>query len=126
MTTFQQAFEQLLSSAPGPLFPKARQLYLCKYPLEGAAGDRFRTFLLREEIQESPSGALRVSALGFALVHWQGAQLEPDDYLAYLSQRWQLRPDDLLLEQGESWFRQGGAWCRFSAAAIYERSAPPS
>ena len=51
MTTFQQAFEQLLSRAPGPVFPRARELYLRKYPLEAAGADRFRTFLLREEIQ---------------------------------------------------------------------------
>ena len=126
MTTFQQAFEQLLSRAPGPVFPKARELYLRKYPLEGATAERFRTFLLREEIQETTDGAVRVRALSFALVHWQGPQLTAEAYLAYLSERWQLRPIDLTLENGEAWFRQGGAWCRFSAAVVYERAAPTS
>jgi len=124
MTTFQQAFEQLLSRAPGPVFPRARELYLRKYPLEAAGADRFRTFLLREEIQEASAGAVRVRALSFALVHWQGPQLAPDAYLTYLAERWQLYPDDLTLENGGSWFRDSGAWCHFSAAAVDERAAP--
>ncbi|MCX5968701.1 MAG: hypothetical protein NTV57_13880 [Cyanobacteria bacterium] len=126
MPTFQQAFEQLLSRAPGPVFPKARELYRRKYCLEATAAERFRTFLLQEEIQETVAGALRVRALSFALVHWQGPQLEAHDYLAYLQERWQLQPADLILETGEPWFRQGGAWCHFTAAAVYERAAPTS
>ncbi|MFM7267499.1 MAG: hypothetical protein ACKOZT_02780, partial [Cyanobium sp.] len=31
---FQQAFERLLIRAPGPVFPRARALYLQKYSLE--------------------------------------------------------------------------------------------
>ncbi|MFZ0408926.1 MAG: hypothetical protein WAM11_12565 [Cyanobium sp.] len=124
MTTFQQAFEQLLSRAPGPVFPKARELYLRKYPLEAGEATGLRTFLWREEIQEAAGGAVRVRALGFALVNWQGPQIEREAYLAYLSERWQLGPEDLCLVSGESWFRDGGAWCHFSAAAVYERSAP--
>lgn len=133
MDSFQQAFESLLSLAPGPVFPRARQLYLRKYPLEGrlmetvsepSSGgvlDRFRTFLLEEEIQESPGGIVRVRALAFAVVHWQAPQTNPDDYGSYLEQRWQLQPDGLSLEVG-SWFREGGAFARFRAPAVYERS----
>jgi len=124
MITFQQAFEQLLSRAPGPVFPRARELYLRKYPLEAAGAERFRTFLWREEIQEAPGGAVRVRAVSFALVHWQGPQLERESYLNYLSERWQLQPDTLELAGEEPWFRDGGAWCQFRAAAVYERAAP--
>ena len=67
---------------------------------------------------------MRVRALSFALVHWQGPQLAPDAYLTYLAERWQLYPDDLTLENGGSWFRESGAWCHFSAAAVDERAAP--
>lgn len=122
MDSFQQAFESLLSLAPGPVFPRARELYLRKYPLEAAdASDRFRTFLLEEEIQESSRGIVRVRALAFAVVHWQAPQTNPDDYTTYLQQRWQLQPDGLALEE-ESWFREGGAYARFRAPAVYERS----
>ena len=122
MESFQQAFEALLALAPGPVFPRARELYLRKYCLEGRdAQDRFRTFLFEEEIQESEAGSVRVSALSFAVVHWQAAQSTPEEYAAYLQQRWQLQPDGLSLEN-ESWFRDGGAFARFQAAASYERS----
>lgn len=125
-TSFQQAFEALLVRAPGPVFPKARQLYLRKYPLEGPIANpgsldapRFRTFLLQEEIQEGPAGVLRVRARRFAVVHWQAPQTNPPDYLTYLQQRWNLQPTDLALVE-EPWFRDGGAWAFFSAAAVYE------
>jgi hypothetical protein len=122
MESFQQAFEALLALAPGPVFPRARELYLRKYCLEGRdAQDRFRTFLFEEEIQESEGGTLRVSALSFAVVHWQAAQSTPQEYAAYLQQRWQLQPEGLSLEL-EPWFREGGAFARFQATASYERS----
>ena len=122
MESFQQAFEALLALAPGPVFPRARELYLPKYCLEGRdAQDRFRTFLFEEEIQESEGGTVRVSALSFAVVHWQAAQSTPEEYVAYLQRRWKLQPDGLSLEN-ESWFRDGGAFARFQAAASYERS----
>ena len=125
-TSFQQAFQALLSRAPGPVFPRARQLYLRKYPLEGRIAHvesldapRFRTFLLREEIQEGLGGVIRVRARRFAVVHWQAPQTNAADYLTYLQQRWNLQPTDLALVE-EPWFRDGGAWAFFSAAAVYE------
>ncbi|MEX0588684.1 MAG: hypothetical protein WD136_05455 [Cyanobium sp.] len=122
MNSFQQAFDSLLSLAPGPVFPRARELYLSKYPLEaGAASGRFRTFLLEEELQEAPGGIVRVRAMAFAVVHWQAPQTNPSDYLTYLLDRWQLQPDGVQLE-AEAWFREGGAYARFEAAAVYERS----
>lgn len=122
MDSFQQAFESLLSLAPGPVFPRARELYLRKYPLEAdTATERFRTFLLEEEIQEASGGIVRVRALAFAVVHWQAPQTNPADYTTYLERRWQLQPDGLTLQQ-ESWFRDGGAYARFRAPAVYERS----
>ncbi len=123
MGEFQNAFNQLLGLAPGPVFPRARQLYLRKYCLEGReAVGRFRTFLLEEEIQESNEGVVRVRALAFAVVHWQAAQLPLASYSAYLAEQWQIEPQQLLLVEAE-WFRQGGAYARFTAPAVFERSS---
>jgi len=123
---FQQAFERLLSRSPGPVFPRARQLYLSKYPLEEDSTSAFRTFLLEEEIQEAAGGAVRSRAVAFAVVHWHGPQLDRALYAAYLAERWQLHPQDLTPMAGASWFREGGAWARFTAPAVYERTAPTS
>lgn len=121
---FQRAYERLLSRAPGPVFPRARALYLRKYSLEDEAQGAFRTFLLEEELQEAAGGAVRSRALAFAVVHWQAPQVEAAVYAAYLQQRWQLQPSALTLMAETPWFREGGAWARFRAAAVYERTAP--
>jgi hypothetical protein len=121
---FQRAYERLLSRAPGPVFPRARELYLRKYCLEEEPDAPFRTFLLKEEIQETAAGAVRSRGVAFAVVHWHGPQLEQARYAAYLERRWQLQPTDLMPIDNGSWFRESGAWARFSAAAVYERSAP--
>jgi hypothetical protein len=123
-TPFLQAFERLLSRAPGPVFPRARQLYLRKYCLEADAASAFRTFLLEEEIQESAGGAVRSRALAFAVVHWQGPQVERQVYASYLARHWQLHPNDLTVITTGTWFRDGGAWARFSEPAVYERATP--
>ena len=126
--TFPQAFERLLSRAPGPVFPRARELYLRKYCLEDGAQPQTAgslcTFVLEEEIQEAAGGAVRSRAVAFALVHWQGPQLELCRYAAYLAERWQLHPADLTPVADTPWFRESGAWARFSAPAVFERSAP--
>jgi len=122
---FQQAFERLLSRAPGPVFPRARALYLQKYSLEhDHETSRFRTFLLEEEIQEASGGALRIRALAFAVVHWQAPQTGAKAYAAYLRERWGLQPGEIQPINDHGWFREGGAWARFQAAAVYERAAP--
>ena len=127
MATFQQAFVSLLSVAPSPLFARARTLYLRKYPLEtttvamGVPLQRFRTFLLDEDVQESAEGVLRIRAQAFAVVHWQAPQTNPDDYLAYLRSRWQLKLDSVSLA-GEVWFRDGGAFALFRTPAVMERA----
>ena len=123
MNSFDQAFNSLLSMAPGSLFPRARQLYLRKYSLEGPDGpERFRTFLYQEQVEEEPEGLVRVRGLAFVVVHWQAPQTTPDDYATYLQQRWQLQPSSLGLElEDGSWFREGGAFARFQAPALYER-----
>ena len=127
MASFQQAFVSLLSVAPSPLFPKARALYLRKYPLEttGSEGDipvgRFRTFLVSEEIQESSAGVLGLRAQQVPVVHWQAPQTNAEDYLAYLSERWDGAPDGVTLAD-QAWFRDGGAYALFHAPAVYERA----
>jgi hypothetical protein len=122
--TFQQAFEHLLSRAPGPVFPRARELYLRKYPLETDPATPFRTFLLDESIQESEAGILRISALRFALVQVGQHPLDLEACRNYLRQRWGLEPDELVPMGGDGWFRDGAPWARFSAAAVHERAAP--
>lgn len=128
--SFQEAFVALLTRAPSPLFPRARQLYLRKYPLEGALlqpgrplASRFRTFLLQEEIQEDASGQICVRARRFAVVHWQARQIDRTEYLNDLQLRWDLRPVDLALVD-EPWFRDGGAFAVFSATAHYDGRPP--
>ncbi len=122
--TFIEAFEGLLSRAPGPVFPRARALYLLKYPLESGEAGAFRTFLLEEEILESPAGAVRSRALAFAVVHWQAPQVERSVYAAYLTQRWSIDPPDLSPVPDAAWFREGGAWARFSLPVVFERAHP--
>ncbi|MFM7314262.1 MAG: hypothetical protein ACKO0M_14055, partial [Cyanobium sp.] len=124
--TFQQAFEQLLHKAPSPLFPKARQLYLRKYCLEGPSAGALRTFLLEEEISEETGGTLlTVRARRFAVVHWQAPALQEQDYLRYLQSRWQLETVCLQRVTDTPWFREGGAWAWFRAEAVYVRVFEP-
>jgi hypothetical protein len=123
-SSFQQAFEHLLARAPGPVFPRARALYLQKYPLEQDLQGDFRTFLLEEEIQESPAGALRIRALSLAIVAWGQPRIDRDAAATYLERRWGLQSGDLEVVEGRSWFRDGGAYARFGAPAVYERAAP--
>ncbi len=120
--SFQEAFESLLQRAPSPLFPRARQLYLRKYCLEGAEAGVLRTFLLEEDVDERNGGLLlTVRARRFAVVHWQGPQLEAQDYRGYLQRRWDLEPEQLQPVEETPWFRQGGAWAWFRAEAVYAR-----
>lgn len=119
---FQEAFASLLQRAPSPLFPKARQLYLRKYCLEGSEAGSLRTYLLEEEIAEREGGRLlTVRARRFALVHWQGPQLSEQDYRLYLQRRWDLQPEQLQPVVETLWFREGGAWAWFRAEAVYAR-----
>lgn len=126
LPSFQSSFERLLARAPGPVFPRARALYLQKYPLEGEPQADFRTFLLEEEIQESPAGALRVRALALAVVAWGQPCFDAAAAATYLEHRWGLRPHDLQEVEGVRWFREAGAYGRFGTPAVYERAAPTS
>ncbi len=126
LPNFQSSFERLLARAPGPIFPRARALYLQKYPLEEEGQGDFRTFLLEEDIQESPAGAVRIRALALAVVAWGQPSFDADAAAAYLERRWGLRPHDLQEVEGGSWFRQSGAYGRFRTPAVYERVAPTS
>jgi len=119
---FLQAFEHLMSRAPGPIFPRARTLYLRKYSLETDGEGAFRTFLLEEEILESPQGTVTSRALAFAVVHWQAPQVDRAAYAAYLAERWCLAPHDLTLVPEQAWFRDGGAWARFSLPMLHPRN----
>lgn len=126
LPSFQSSFERLLARAPGPVFPRARALYLQKYPLEGESQGDFRTFLLEEEIQESPAGAVRIRALALAVVAWGQPCFDAAAAAAYLERRWGLHPHDLQEVEGASWFREAGAYGRFCTPAVYERVAPTS
>ncbi len=130
----RQALDQLFERAPSHLFPRARQLYFLKYPLEGRPQDldasplaaRFRTFVLRDttclpsEGMDAPRPIIRINEL--AVVHWQAPQTNGDDYASYIRQSWQLEPHDLELIE-EPWFREGGAWARL---LLTRRAAAPA
>ena len=124
--TFLEAYTQLMRRAPSPLFPRARQLYLRKYPLEPEQDSRFRTFVLKEQIEEFSDGSLRSDALAFAVVHWQACQVEHELYAAHLAARWRIHPNDLQPVESQPWFRDSGAWARFTSPAVYWRQASES
>jgi hypothetical protein len=119
----RQALDRLFERAPSHLFPRARQLYFLKYPLEGHPqdldtspfADRFRTFVLRDttclptEEMAEPLALTRINEL--AVVHWQAPQTNLEDYATYIRRTWLLDPADLELIE-EPWFREGGAWSR--------------
>lgn len=124
---FEAAFVQLLRLAPGPIFPRARQLYFRKYALEGQGqGGTFRTHLLAEAVEEAEGleqAGYLVRAVSFAVVYWDGAPsgAQPD-FAGYLAERWALRPSDLTPEP-ELWFRGEGHYARFSAPALYSSAS---
>lgn len=134
------ALQALITLAPAHLFPRARQLYFNKYPLEGRPEEldlapvrRFRTFVLRDTLclpEEGGQASLRINEL--AVVHWQAPQTNPEDYTTYIRDRWQLQPqgDALTLELCEEpWFREGGAYARLifrrPPAGPLPAAAPP-
>ncbi|MGB5136358.1 MAG: hypothetical protein WBN89_14430 [Prochlorococcaceae cyanobacterium] len=119
----REALEALLGKAPAHLFPRARQLYFDKYPLEGPPDDldaspsqRFRTFVLRDTTCLPAEGEEAITRLNeLAVVHWQAPQTNAEDYAAYVRERWQLPAERVqvsleLIE--EPWFREGGAYAR--------------
>jgi hypothetical protein len=91
---------RLLSRLPGAVFPRARRLYF----------------------DETPA-LVRVSAERFAVVHGQGPA--PGALGRLPAGVRDLRPTDLAVVAGETWFRQGGAFASFTAPAVYERPLPP-
>lgn len=117
------AFAELLSLAPGPIFPRARQLYFRKYPLEGPGhSGPFRTHLLAEQVQEHEGlerAGYLVRAISFAVVYWDGApSVSEPDYAGYLAQRWDLA-NLTLTPEPELWFRGEGHYARFHSPATY-------
>jgi hypothetical protein len=132
------AVDRLYERAPSALFPRARQLFFLKYPLEGHPQEldsspfveRFRTFVLREttclpseesEAQEPHRPITRINAL--AVVHWQAPQTNREDYARYLSRHWLLDPERLQLSE-QPWFREGGAWAHLPITAPAGGPAP--
>ncbi len=118
-SAFQAAFVDLLRLAPGPIFPRARQLYFRKYALEGQGQDGpFHTHLLAEQVEEAEGleqGGYRVRAVSFAVVYWDGAPASTaPDFAGYLGERWALEAPDLTPEP-DLWFRGEGHYARFSA-----------
>lgn len=127
MYGFEQAFQRLMSRAPGPVFPRARRLYFNKYPLEpDAATGSFRTFLLEETIEEGPDGTLRIRAHAFALVPWDPVQarashqapLQADQGARYMKDAWNREPTGITMIDGP-WFRSDCAYLRVTIQAHY-------
>ncbi|QEY31027.1 hypothetical protein EVJ50_00900 [Synechococcus sp. RSCCF101] len=119
-----QAFEAWLSLAPGPIFPRARELYRLKYSLDGReASGSHRLFVVRESIDESCEsdgeggriGVVTIRAIRLAVVRWQArTPLNLEEAEAYLAERWGLHDRSLQLLQ-EPWFRDGGPQAQFDA-----------
>ena len=133
-SSLQQAFAQLMQSAPSALFPKARRLYLNKFPLDRRdSTSALRLFVANGQVEEQIETAsdnathriavLTIRPLKLALVHW--LQAEPASNAAvedYFTSHWQL--DTPALEaQAEAWFREGGHLSLFTApeGLIWER-----
>lgn len=126
-SAFETAFIDLLRLAPGPIFPRARQLYFRKYALEGQGHDGpFRTHLLAEQVEEAEGleqPGYRVRAVSFAVVYWDGTPTRSDpDFAGYLGERWALEAPDLTPEP-DLWFRGEGHYARFSAPALYSSAS---
>jgi hypothetical protein len=120
----QEAFDRLLARAPGPIFPRARRLYLLKYPLEGH-GSRagHRTFVHGESVDEAIEidaqgrriGVVTIRARELALVRWQpGGVLDPLAAADYLARTWGLPAVSLSLPE-TPWFRDAGPQARLAA-----------
>ena len=120
------AYAELLSRAPAPLFARARQLYLKKYSLDGRTTQSpLRLFVVQETLDEQVEADQEAGPLGrivtlqssteeLALVHWQ--QHEPPGQTlleTYLQQSWQLQPSQLSPVE-ERWFRNGGFQLRMT------------
>ena len=133
MSGFEQAFQRLMSRAPGPVFPRARRLYFNKYPLEEApAATAFRTFLLEETIQERQDGSLRILVASFALVAWNAdlgeaasqAPINAPLGALYLKEQWEREATSITTIAGP-WFRTNCAYLKVAIEALYcTRSGP--
>lgn len=126
-SALETAFVALLRLAPGPIFPRARQLYFRKYALEGQGQDGpFRTHLLAEQVEEAEGleqAGYRVRAVSFAVVHWDGTATSGDpDFAGYLAERWELEASDLTPEP-DPWFRGEGRYASFSAPVLYSSAS---
>ena len=122
----QQAYVALMERAPAGLFPKARQLYLNKYCLDGREPEGpLRLYVQQEQAEETIEACLveqeprrraiyTVKPLTLALVHWQQPAAADSAIEAAYLQSWGLQ-DISLSPQGEPWFRQGGHHSLLSA-----------
>lgn len=119
MDRLTQAFDSLMNRAPALVFPRARQLYLNKYPLDGREAEGpMRLFVQREESQETIEprhidGEARriaivlVRPITLAAVHWQHGAAPAADLLQSYLAGWGLASAPLQA-QGDLWFREGG------------------
>ena len=125
----REAYEALMSRAPGAAFHRARELYFNKYPLpQGESEPDLRLYLVDEQLKETSQPAddgnashrlvtLSSRPGALAVVHWQRIDAPSAEQVnAYLSVTWGLDPDQLnqkTLEQ--PWFRDGGHQIRLTA-----------
>lgn len=128
------ALEGFLPKAPHPIFPRARRLYYDKYPLEGhpdvlaaaPLASRFRTFVLRETVNDAEPGTAAPSSLlqrvnedllgriqvhELAIVHWKCSLIDLEEAITYVRLQWQVW-NGVLEMMPDTWFRKGGAWAR--------------
>jgi hypothetical protein len=116
MQIFLEACQTLVLGAPVGPYPRAQALYFAKHSLNhGDHAARCRLFIERYNLNIHDSGDWELAPTCFAIVHWEGEQLEIDAYAHELHQRWNLDPWDLLDLHlyPKPWFRDAGAYARF-------------
>ena len=110
-----------MNRAPTPIFPKARALYLNKYPLDQIDNSsKLRLFIQEELVEERVESdhleanptensngtfiVLLIKPIRFALVHWQEPEAaSPGLVKRYLNQSWGLENQGLQPKQ-TPWF----------------------
>ena len=125
----REAYEALMSRAPGAAFHRARGLYFNKYPLhQGESEPDLRLYVVDEQLKETiqpaedGNASHRLVTLtsrpgALAIVHWQRADAPTAEKVkTYLSVTWGLDPDRLNQQPLEQpWFRDGGHQIRLTA-----------
>ena len=123
-----EAYEALMSRAPGAAFHRARELYFNKYPLPQEESEQdLRLYIVDEQLKETIEPARDGNAShrlvtltsrpgALSIVHWQRVDAPSAEQVrSYLSAAWNMNPDQLKQKPLEQpWFRDGGHQIRLT------------